>query len=335
MAVKQKPEVVVITGASAGVGRATVREFAQQGAHIGLLARDRERLEETRREVEAMGGRALVVPTDVADYDEVDAAAQAVEEEFGPIDIWVNNAMTAVFSPVVQMEPEEYRRVTEVTYLGQVHGALAALKRMLPRDRGTIVFVGSALAYRGIPLQSSYCAAKHAVEGFFDSLRTELIHDGSNVHVTHVSLPGLNTPQFQWVKSRMPNEPQPVPPFFQPEVAAQAIYWAAHHRRVRLSVARNTVLVVLLNKLFPGAGDWYLARTGYSGQQTPTPVRPNRPSNLFETVPGDYGAHGPFDDRAKTWSGQWWLTTHRGAVAVGAAAVASAVGALLFWQKRR
>lgn len=328
----QKPEVVVITGASAGVGRATVREFAQRGAHIGLLARDRERLEETRREVEAMGGRALVVPTDVANPDEVEAAAQAVEEEFGPIDIWINNAMTAVFSPVHQMLPEEYARVMEVTYLGQVYGALAALRRMLPRDRGKIVFVGSALAYRGIPLQSSYSAAKHAVEGFFDSLRSELLHDNSSVEISLVNLPGLNTPQFQWVRSRMPNMPQPVPPFFQPEVAARAIYWTAHHPRARTSVARNTVWVMMLNKFFPGLGDRYLARTNYQAQQTNQPRDPNRPDNLFDTVPGDYGAHGPFDRRAKTSSWQWWANTHRGALALTITAIAGALGALLYWR---
>lgn len=329
-----KPEVVVVTGASAGVGRAVVREFAQRGAWIGLVARNQERLEEARREVEAMGGRALVLPTDVANADEVESAAEAVEEEFGPIDVWVNNAMTAVFSPVKKMQPEEYERVTKVTYLGQVYGAQAALKRMLPRDRGSIVFVGSALVYRGIPLQSSYCGAKHAIEGFFDSLRTELLHDQSNVHISLVNLPGLNTPQFEWVKSRMPNQPQPVPPFFQPEVAAQAIYWAAHHDRPRVNLARNTVMVVIASKLFPGLVDRYLARTGYASQQTDQRVDTNRPSNLFETVPGDYGAHGPFDRRALPTSPQWWLNTHRGAVALAVTAFAGLIGGLLFWRGR-
>lgn len=329
-----KPEVVVITGASAGVGRAVVREFAQQGAHIGLVARNRERLEEARREVEAMGGKALVLPTDVANADEVEAAAAAVEEEFGPIDVWVNNAMTAVFSPVKEMQPEEYERVTQVTYLGQVYGAQAALKRMLPRDRGSIVFVGSALVYRGIPLQSSYCAAKHAIEGFFDSLRTELLHDGSNVTISLVNLPGLNTPQFEWVKSRMPNQPQPVPPFFQPEVAAQAIYWAAHHDRPRMNVARNTVAVVIASKLFPGLVDRYLARTGFSSQQTSQPVEPDRPSNLYESVDGDYGAHGPFDKRALPTSPQWWLNTHRDTVALIVTGLVGFIGGLLYWRGR-
>jgi len=328
----QKPEVVVVTGASAGVGRATVREFAQRGAYIGLLARDRERLEEARREVEAMGGRALVLPTDVANPDEVEAAAQAVEDEFGPIDIWINNAMTSVLSPVHQMQPDEYRRVIEVTLLGQIYGALTALRRMLPRDRGKIIFVSSALAYRGIPLQSAYSAAKHGIEGFFDALRTELLHDNSSVQISLVNLPGLNTPQFQWVRSRMANMAQPVPPFFQPEVAARAIYWAAHNDRPRVSVGRNTVGVVLLNKLFPGLVDRYLARTGYMAQQTNQPRDPNRLDNLFDPVPGDYGAHGPFDRRAKTSSFQWWATTHRGTLALMVTAIAGTLGALLYWR---
>lgn len=225
------PEVVVVTGASAGVGRAIVREFARHGAHVGLLARGRDGLDGARREAEAAGGKALVVPTEVTDAEAVEAAAQTVEESLGPIDVWVNNAMASVFSPVKETKAEEYRRVTEVTYLGYVHGTLAALARMLERDRGTIVQVGSALAYRGIPLQSAYCASKHAVQGFTDSLRTELIHEGSGVRVTEVHLPALNTPQFGWVRSRLPNKAQPVPPIYRPEVAAEAVYWAAHHDR--------------------------------------------------------------------------------------------------------
>ena len=225
-----KNEVVVITGASAGVGRATVREFARHGAKIGLLARGSAGLEGAKRDVERLGGEALVLPTDVADADQVEAGAAAVENQFGPIDVWVNDAMASVFSPVKEMKPEEYRRVTEVTYLGFVYGTLAALKRMLPRDRGTIVQVGSALTHRSIPLQSAYCAAKHAMVGFTDSLRCELIHDYSRVHVTVVQMPALNTPQFSWVKSRLKYKAQPVPPIYQPEVAARAIYWAAHHQ---------------------------------------------------------------------------------------------------------
>jgi NAD(P)-dependent dehydrogenase (short-subunit alcohol dehydrogenase family) len=226
-----KREVVVVTGASAGVGRATVRAFARQGARIGLIARGRAGLEGARGDVEALGGEALVVPADVADPDRVEAAAAGVEERFGPIDVWVNNAFCSVFSPVKKMTPADYKRVTEVTYLGFVHGTLAALERMLPRDRGIIVQVGSALAYRGIPLQSAYCAAKHAIQGFTESVRCELIHDRSNVKITMVQMPALNTPQFTWSKSRMPHKAQPVPPIYQPEVAGDAVVWAAHHYR--------------------------------------------------------------------------------------------------------
>src|SRR5215468_10361581 len=247
-----RPEIVVVTGASAGVGRATVREFARYGAHIGLLARGRDGLEAARREVEDMGGRALALPTDVSDADRVEAAAAEVEEKFGPIDVWVNNAMTSVFSPVKEMKPEEFKRVTEVTYLGVVYGTLAALKRMLPRDHGVIVQVGSALAYRGIPLQAAYCGAKHAIQGFMDSLRCELLHDGSKVQVTMVQMPALNTPQFGWVKSRLPHTAQPVPPIYQPEVAAEAIVHAAHHPRRELYVAFSTVKAIIGNKLMAG-----------------------------------------------------------------------------------
>src|SRR5947209_17449304 len=231
-----KPEVVVITGASAGVRRATARAFAREGAYIGLLARGRDGLEGARRDVEELGGRALVLPADVSDADAVERAAEAVEQEFGPVDVWINNAMTSVFSPVKEMRAEEYRRVTEVTYLGYVYGTLAALKRMLPRDRGVIVEVGSALAYRGIPLQSAYCASKHAIQGFVDSLRCELLHDKSNVRVTMVQLPAMNTPQFSWVKSRLPRKAQPVPPIFQPEVAAEAIVYASDNPRREIYV---------------------------------------------------------------------------------------------------
>ena len=310
-------EIVVITGASAGVGRATVREFAKRGARIGLIARGMDGLEATRREVEEAGGRAIVLPCDVADADAMDDAATLVEAEFGPIDIWINNAMVSVFSPIRQMTPQEFRRVTEVTYLGIVHGTLAALKRMLPRDRGTIVQVGSALAYRGIPLQSAYCAAKHAVQGFNESLRTELMHDGSRVHVTMVQLPALNTPQFGWVKSRMPREPQPVPPIFQPEVAARAIYYAAHHRRREISVGWPTVKAIYGNGIAPGVADRVLARTGYDAQQTDRPAQPYRRDNLWEPVPGDHGAHGTFDDRSKPFSIQSWINTHRLAAVAG------------------
>jgi NAD(P)-dependent dehydrogenase (short-subunit alcohol dehydrogenase family) len=330
----KQPEVVVITGASAGLGRATAMAFARQGARIGLLARGKERLETARREVEAVGGKALAAPTDVADPDQVEAAAAAVEKEFGPIDIWVNNAMTSVFSPVKEMKPEEYRRVTEVTYLGQVYGTLAALKRMLPRDRGAIILVGSALAYRGIPLQSSYCAAKHAIQGFFDSLRPELIHDGSHVRATMIQMPAMNTPQFQWVKSRLPNKPQPVPPIFQPEVAAEVIVWAAHHDRREIFVGMPTVEAIVANKLEPGMLDRYLAKTGFKSQQTEEPADPNRPDNLWEPAPGDFGAHGPFDDRARNWSPQVWATLHRSWILAGVG-VAGALGTALYQKGRR
>ena len=321
------PEVVVITGASAGVGRATVREFAKRGARIGLLARGRDGLEAARREVEAAGGRALVLPADVADAAAVEAAAERVEQEFGPIDIWINNATVSVFSPIKEMTAEEFRRVTEVTYLGFVHGTLSALKRMLPRDRGVIVQVGSALAYRGIPLQAAYCAAKHAIQGFCDSLRCELIHDGSKVHVTMVQLPALNTPQFGWVKSRLPRKAQPVPPIFQPEVAAEAIYWAAHQKRREVFVGWPTTQAIVGNKIAPGLLDHYLASAAYEGQQMNEPEDPSRPHNLMEPLPGDHGAHGTFDSQASRASPAFWAVKHRailGAVAGGFLAVASA-----------
>jgi short-subunit dehydrogenase len=322
-----KPEVVVITGASAGVGRATVREFAKHKAYIGLVARNREALEAARAEVEAAGGKALVLPTDVADPEAVEAAAAAVEEAFGPIDIWVNDAMASVFSPFKEMQLDEFKRATEVTYLGYVYGTMAALRRMLPRDKGTIVQVGSALAYRSIPLQSAYCGAKSAIRGFTDSLRSELLHDKSNVHITMVQMPALNTPQFGWVKSLLPNKPQPVPPIFQPEVAAEAIYWAAHNRRRELYVGSSTVQAILGTKIAPGLLDIFLSQKGYSGQQTDEPANPNRPNNLWELLPGDRGAHGSFDSRAQDSCAQLWATQNQDWLAllgVGVAGVAIA-----------
>jgi NAD(P)-dependent dehydrogenase (short-subunit alcohol dehydrogenase family) len=315
-------EVVVVTGASAGVGRATVRAFAQRGASIGLLARGEDGLEAARREVEALGGKALAVPTDVADADQVEAAAAAVEETLGPIDTWVNNAMVSVFSPARAMTPADYRRVTDVTYLGYVYGTLSALRRMLPRDRGVIVQVGSALAYRGIPLQSAYCGAKHALKGFTESVRCELIHDGSDVKITMVQLPALNTPQFRWVKSRLPRAPQPVPPIYQPEVAAEAIVWAAHHYRREWYVGGSTALTITLNNLAPGVGDWYLAQQGFDAQQYNGPADPDRPNNLYAPLPGDHGAHGDFDHRAASTSLQVWLSRHPGWLLLGGAALA-------------
>jgi NAD(P)-dependent dehydrogenase (short-subunit alcohol dehydrogenase family) len=294
----QKHEVVVITGASAGVGRATAQAFARRGAKIGLIARGRDGLEGAKRDVEALGGEALILPLDVSDAEALERAAAEVEKTFGPIDIWINNAMLSVFSPVMEMKPEEYKRVTEVTYLGYVYGTLAALKRMKPRDRGAIVQVGSALAYRGIPLQSAYCAAKHAIQGFHDSLRTELIHDGSRVRVVMVQLPAFNTPQFRWVKSRLPKKAQPVPPIFQPEVAAEAIVWAAYSGRREINVGWPTVKAVWGNNLVPGYADRYLAKNGYESQMTGAPEDPGRADNLWEPLPGDAGAHGVFDDVA-------------------------------------
>jgi NAD(P)-dependent dehydrogenase (short-subunit alcohol dehydrogenase family) len=313
---RPRPEIVVITGASAGVGRATVREFARHGAWVGLIARDRGRLEATRDEVEAAGGRALVLPADVADDGQVEAAAESVERHLGPIDVWINNAMVSVLSPALDMTAEEFRRVTNVTYLGYVYGTLAALRRMQPRNRGVIVQVGSALAYRAIPLQSAYCGAKHAIQGFTESLRSELIHDGSRVHLTTVQLPAVNTPQFSWIKSRMPRHPQPVPPVYQPELIARAIYWAAHHQRREVSVGWPTVQAILGDKFIPGLLDHYLAWVGYEGQQTPQPVPRDRPHNLFEPLPGDYGAHGPFDRIARQNSFQFWVNRQRGWLAL-------------------
>ncbi|ALA58999.1 SDR family oxidoreductase [Nitrospira moscoviensis] len=309
---KHRPEVVVVTGASAGVGRAIVREFARHGAAVGLLARGRDGLEGARREVEQAGGKALVVPTDMADDGQVEQAADMVERHLGPIDIWINNAMVSVLSPAKEMTAAEYRRVTEVTYLGYVHGTLAALRRMLPRDRGVIVQIGSALAYRAIPLQSAYCAAKHAVQGFTESLRSELIHDHSRVHLTIVQLPAVNTPQFSWIKTRMPRHPQPVPPIYQPEVIARSVYWAAHHRRREFSVGYPTVQAIIGDKFIPGLLDRYLARVGYERQQTDEPVDPDRPNNLYDPLPGDHGAHGRFDQDAITFSPQSWLNRYRG-----------------------
>jgi NAD(P)-dependent dehydrogenase (short-subunit alcohol dehydrogenase family) len=324
-------EVVVVTGASAGVGRAAVRAFAREGARIGLIARNRRRLEQAAVEVEAAGGEALVLPLDVADALAVEQAAAAVEARFGPLDVWVNNAMVTVFSPVKEMTADDYRRVTEVTYLGVVHGTLAALRRMLPRDHGTIVQVGSALAYRAIPLQSAYCAAKHATQGFTESLRSELLHDGSRVRVHMVQMPALNTPQFRWSKSRMPRKAQPVPPIFQPEVAAEAILYSARSGRDELFVGLPTVKAIVADRVVPRLLDRYLARAGYDAQMTDEPEDMGRPNNLYATLDGDQAAHGAFDDRAAPRSLQLWANERRGRLALAGLAVAGlALGATLW-----
>jgi short-subunit dehydrogenase len=318
----QKPQVVVITGASGGVGRAVARAYGRRGAHVGLLARGREGLDAARREVKSLGGEALALTTDVAQAHEVETAAAAVEDAFGPIDVWVNNAMATVYSPVKELSAEEIRRVTEVTYLGVVHGTLAALQRMLPRNRGVIVQVGSALAYRGLPLQAAYCGAKHAIQGFTESLRAELIHDGSRVRVTTVHLPAVNTPQFTWGKNRLAQRTQPVPPIYQPELAADAILWAAEHPRRELNVGWSTTATVWLSKLFPGIADRLVAGRGYEGQLTGEPEDPRRRHNLWQPMAADFGAHGRFDRQAHRHSAQLWATTHRGWLAIGLAGAA-------------
>jgi NAD(P)-dependent dehydrogenase (short-subunit alcohol dehydrogenase family) len=324
-----KPEVVMITGASAGIGRAAAQAFAKRGAHIGLLARGREGLEGAKREVEKLGGRGLVLAADVADDKAVELAAQQLEHEFGAIDIWVNDAMASVFSPIMEMTADEYRRVTEVTYLGYVWGTMAALRRMRPRNRGTIIHVGSALAYRGIPLQSAYCAAKHAIEGFTDSLRCELIHDKKDIHICIVEMPAVNTPQFGWVKNKLPNKAQPVPPIFQPEVAADAIVFAATHKRREIYVGFPTVKAIIGNKIAPGILDHYLARNGYKSQQTDEPKNPDQPDNLFAPIARDFGAHGTFDRRAKKFSVELWLDKNRAIIFAVILIVTAAIVALL------
>lgn len=321
-------EVVVITGASAGAGRATACAFAERGAKIGLLARGEDGLEGAREEVEGAGGEAIVVPTDVADPEQVEAAAESVEDAFGPIDVWVNNAMVSVFSPAAEMTAEDYRRVTKVTYLGYVHGTQAALDRMRPRDEGTIVQVGSALAYRGIPLQSAYCGAKHAIQGYTESVRTELIHDDCDVQLSMVQMPAMNTPQFEWSKSRLPQKPQPVPPIYQPEVAARAITWAVDRGKDELWVGRSTVKAILGNRLIPRRLDNYLASGGYDSQLTDEQVDPDRKHNLYDPVAGDLGAHGSFDDQARNHSYQLQASIHRRTLALLAGLIAAIVSAI-------
>lgn len=317
------PQVVMITGASAGLGRSIAHRFAKASARMGLIARNPEALEAAREEVQRLGGEAVVLPVDVSDAAAVEAAAAKLDEAYGPIDVWINNAMVSVFSPVKEMTAEEYKRVTEVTYLGYVYGTMSALHRMLPRDKGTIIQVGSALALRSIPLQSAYCASKHAIVGFTDSLRCELDHDKSNVHITVVQMPAMNTMQFTWVKSRLPDKPQPVPPIFQPEVAAEVVYAAAQARRPRREywVGAPTVEAMVAQRVIPGLLDRYLGRTGYKAQQTDTPDSPDRKNNLMHPVPGKHQAHGPFDARAHAFSAQVFLDLNRKWFALAGAAL--------------
>jgi short-subunit dehydrogenase len=329
----RQKEVVVITGASAGVGRATARGFAKQQAQIGLLARGTDGLEAAKRDVEALGGTAIIIPTDVADAGQVEAAAALVEREFGPIDIWINNAMTSVFAEFQDIEPDEYERVTDVVYHGTVNGTRSALRRMLPRNHGTIVLVGSALAYRGIPLQSAYCGAKHAIEGMFDSIRAELLHKHSAVHITMVQLPALNTPQFGWVRSKLPRKSQPVPPIYQPEIAADSVLFAAHNRRREVFVGAPSVLTIVGNKIAPGLADHYLADSGYEGQMLDEPEDVDRRDNLWEPVPGDHGAHGTFDDRAHEFSPELWASKNRGWLSFAGGALAALAFSFLSRQR--
>jgi short-subunit dehydrogenase len=306
--------VVVLTGASGGVGRATARLLGKRGAKIALLARGRDGLEGAKHDVETAGGKALVVPTDVSQFEQVEAAARAAEAEFGPIDLWVNNAMVSMYSPFMRMTPEEFRHIVEVTFLGAVHGTHCALQTMTPRNRGVIIQVGSALAFRSIPLQSAYCASKHAIQGFTESVRSELIHDKSKVRVSVVNLPALNTTQFVWTRNKMPRKARPTGTIYQPEVAAEAIVFAAENKRREVMVGYTTVEATMGEKVIPGLLDRYLARAAWEGSLLEEPKDPSQPDNFWEPVPGDYGAHGPFDAQAHAGSAQLWATEHRGAI---------------------
>ncbi len=318
---QKRNRVIIVTGAAAGVGRAIAREFGKERARVGLIARNQESLEAAKSEIESMGGQALVLPLDVSNSEAIERATQQVEDTFGPIDVWINDAMVSVFSPAEEMQPEEFKRVTEVTYLGYVYGTLAALKRMRPRNHGIIIQIGSALAYRSIPLQSAYCAAKHAIAGFTESLRTELLHQKSEVKVCQINLPAVNTPQFSWVKSRLPRHPHPVPPIYQPEMIARAVRHISHHPRRRLDIAFSTVKAILAEKFAPAFADRYLAKYGYSSQQTGQSVQKDRKDNLWAPVPGDYGAHGIFDSQARNSSPTLWLDIHRLPIFMGLGAI--------------
>ncbi len=309
--------VVVITGASGGVGRATARLLAKRGAKIALLARGRDALEAAKREVEDRGGKALAIPTDVSKFDEVEAAARAAEEAFGPADFWINNAMVSMYSPFEEMTPNEFHHIVEVTFLGAVHGTRCALKQMRPRNRGVIIQVGSALAYRSIPLQSAYCASKHAIEGFTESVRSELIHENSAVRLTMVNMPALNTTQFTWTKNKMPNKPRPTGTIYQPEVAADAILFALETDRREVMVGYTTVEATLGEKVIPGLLDHYLAHAAWDGSMLPEPADPSQPDNFWQPLPGDHGSHGEFDELSHNFSPQLWATKHRGALWAG------------------
>jgi len=327
-------QVVVVTGASSGVGRACVRAFAAEGARVGLIARNEEALAVAAREVHEAGGEALVLPLDVANSDAVEDAAAKVEARWGRIDTWVNDAMVSVFSPALEMQMEEFRRITDVNYLGCVYGTMSALRRMRRQDEGVIVQVCSALAYRSIPLQSAYCASKAAMRAFSDSVRSELIHDGSKVRLSVLILPAVNTPQFNVVKTRLPRHPQPVPPIYQPELIAEAALYAAQHHVREMVIGSGALKAVVGQKFIPGLLDRYVAATCYDGQQTDKPVDANRPDNLFAPVPGDPGCHGMFDSRARSGSVQYWLRTHPRLLALGAAAGA-ALGSLAAQRRAR
>jgi short-subunit dehydrogenase len=327
--------VAVITGASGGVGRATARLLAERGAKLVLLARGTEGLDGAKRDVEERGGQAFAVPADVSRFDEVEAAAEAAEREFGPIDLWINNAMVSMYSPFIEMTPDEFRHIVEVTFLGNVYGTQCALKRMMPRNRGVIIQVGSALAFRSIPLQSAYCASKHAIQGFTESIRSELIHEHSAVRVSVVNMPALNTTQFTWTKNKMPYKARPTGTIFQPEVAADAILFAAEHDRREIMVGYTTVEATLGEKIIPGLLDHYLAKAAWDGAMLPEPVDPNQPDNFWKPVPRDLGAHGQFDNLARKFSPELWASKHRAGLLGGLLAAGVGLAGLLIAKSSR
>lgn len=322
--------VAVVTGASGGVGRATAQLLGERGAKVVLLARGREGLQGTKRDVESRGGHALTVETDVSQFEQVQAAADAAEREFGPIDLWINNAMVSMYSPFMKMTPEEFRHIIDVTFMGNVYGTHCALQRMMARDRGTIIQVGSALVFRSIPLQSAYCASKHAIQGFTESIRTELIHEKSNVRVSVVNMPALNTTQFVWTKNKMPHKARPTGTIFQPEIAAEAILFAAEHDRREIMVGYTTVEATLGEKVMPGMLDHYLAKAAWEGSMLPEPADPQQPDNFWKPVPSDLGSHGPFDRMARGFSLQLWATENRSRLIAGLSIAGIALSAWLF-----